>query len=334
MAQLTDPEKGVLARPEDLDAVGFKTVHAKGIAGARELTPEVLKAMEAYNLVAPLHNPLYLKAIHFFKEALPQTRMFGLFEPTFHQTRPAHEALYAVPRDWETRYGIKKYGFHGASHWFISERAPQVIGRPAKDLKIISCHLGGSSSITAIAGGRSVCHSMGFSPQSGLPQSARCGDLDVYAVLYLIETGQMTASDIRQVLCDKSGLLGLSRGLSGDVPILEKAEAEGNPDAALALDAFACEIQKWIGSCFAVMGGADAVVFTGGIGERGVSMRRRICRPLGALGMELDETRNAAVVGAEGVISTAASKVGLWVIPTNEELIVAREICNAIKTAE
>jgi len=325
MAALTDAQTGVLEDPASLDAIGFKTVHAKGITGAQELTDEVLQAMEDYNLVAPLHNPLYLTAIRYFKEALPQTPMYGLFETTFHRSRPLHERLYAVPREWEEKYGVRRFGFHGASHWYISQRAPELMKTPPGRTKIVSCHLGGSSSITGIVNGESVTSTMGFSPQSGLPQSARCGELDAFAVLYLIESGAMSAPEIRRVLCDDSGLLGLSRGLSGDVPILEGAEAEGNADARLALDAFACEVQKSIGACFAVMGGADAVVFTGGIGERGVSMRERVCRPLRALGMILDPGRNASVEG-ESRISTDASPVALWVIPTNEELIVAREI--------
>lgn len=321
---LTDSKIGVLDDLKALDAVGFKTVHAKGYTGVQELNDDVMAAMEEYGLVVPLHNPLYIDAIGFFKEALPETPMYGLFETTFHQTRAEHERLYAVPREWDEEHGIHRYGFHGVSHWHISERAAVVMKRPANDLKIISCHLGGSSTISGIVNGESATCSMGFSPQSGLPQSTRCGDLDVFAALYLIESGKMEASEVRRVLCEESGLLGISRGLSADVPDLEAAK-ESNADARLALDAYACEVQKAIGAAFAIMGGTDALVFTAGIGERGAAMRERICRPLKALGVILDPALNAAASG-ECRISTSASKVEVWIIPANEEVIIAREI--------
>jgi acetate kinase len=279
--------------------------------------------------VAPLHNPIYLTAIGFFREVLPDTPLWALFETTFHQTIPAEAHAYAVPKAWREEFGIRRYGFHGASHWYISERVPQLLGRSAEGLRIISCHLGGSSSLCAVRDGKSVDTTMGFSPQSGVPQSARNGELDPFVPLYLIETHGWTAEQVRKALCEESGLKGLSDGLSGDIPPLEKAAAAGNTDAQLALDCFVYEVAKAIGGLWVACGGCDALVFTGGIGERGVSIRSRVCERLACLGVRIDDERNANPPG-ETTISTDDSSACVLIIPTNEEIIVARRIAAAM----
>jgi acetate kinase len=327
---LTDPSLGVLGSLEQLDAVGFKTVHGGPFSGAVRLDDAVLQGMSDFAVVAPLHNPIYLTAIGFFREVLPAVPLYGLFETTFHQTIPPEAHSYAVPKAWREQLGIRRYGFHGASHWYISERAPQLLGRPADGLRIISCHLGGSSSLCAIRDGRSIDTTMGFSPQSGVPQSARNGELDPFVVLYLIESHGYTTEQVRRALCDESGLKGLSGGLSGDIPPLEAAAAQGNPDARLALDCFIYEVAKAIGALWVACGGCDALVFTGGIGERGATIRTRICERLACLGIRIDAERNAAPSG-EATISTSDSVARVMIIPTNEEIIVARRIAAKIE---
>jgi acetate kinase len=326
---LSDPEVGVLKSLDQLDAVGFKPVHGGKLSGARRLDDATLAAMRELAVVAPLHNPIYLTAIGFFREVLPTTPLYGLFETTFHQTMPPEAYSYAIPKQWREELAIRRYGFHGASHWYISERVPQIIGRPAQGLKIISCHLGGSSSLCAIRDGRSVDTTMGFSPQSGVPQSARNGELDPFVVLYLIESQGYTTEQVRRALCDQSGLKGLSDGLSGDIPPLEAAAAQGNDDARLALDCFCYEVAKAIGALWVACGGCDVLVFTGGIGERGAPIRSRVCDRLACLGVRIDAGRNAAASG-ESTISTDTSATRVMIVPTNEEIIVARRIAEKI----
>jgi len=327
---LTDSTLGVFASLDQLDAVGFKPVHGGPFSGAVRLDDAVLRSMRDFAVVAPLHNPIYLTAIGFFREVLPQTPLYGLFETTFHQTIPPEAYSYAIPNAWRETLGIRRYGFHGASHWYISERVPQILGRPAEGLRIISCHLGGSSSLCAICDGRSVDTTMGFSPQSGVPQSARNGELDPFVVLYLIESHGYTPAQVRRALCDESGLKGLSGGLSGDIPPLEAAAAQGNADARLALDCFVYEVSKAIGALWVACGGCDVLVFTGGIGERGAAIRSRICQRLACLGVRIDAARNALASG-ESAISTDDSIARVMIVPTNEEIIVARRIAKKIE---
>ena len=322
---LTDPAVGVLASLADLDCVGFKTVHARKVSGAVRLDEPVLQAMRDFEGVAPLHNPIYLTAIGYFRETLPHMPLYALFETTFHQTIPPEAHSYAIPRKWREDYGIRRYGFHGASHWYIAERVPQLLDRPAQGLRIISCHLGGSSSLCAIRDGRSVDTSMGFSPQSGVPQSARSGELDPFVVLYLIESRGFAPEDVRQALCFESGLKGLSGGLAADIPPLQEAAAQGSAEAQLALDCFVYETAKSIGALWVACGGCDVLVFTGGIGERGADIRRRVCERLECLGVRLDAERNRAVAG-ECTISAPDSAARVMIVPTNEEIIVARRI--------
>lgn len=330
---LTDPEVGVLESLEQLDAVGFKTVHARNLSGAVRLDEGALQAMRDFAGVAPLHNPIYLTAIGFFREVLPNVPLYGLFETTFHQTIAPEAYSYAVPKSWRETLGIRRYGFHGASHWYIAERVPQLLGRPAEGLRIISCHLGGSSSLCAIRDGRSVDTTMGFSPQSGVPQSARNGELDPFVVLYLIESQGYSPEEVRRALCEESGLKGLSDGLSGDIPPLEEAAAQGNRDARLALDCFVYEVAKAVGALWVAGGGCDVLVFTGGIGERGAAIRSRVCERLVCLGVRIDQEGNAAASG-ETTISTDESSAQVIIVPTNEEIIVAQRIAEKMSSGE
>jgi len=329
-ARLTDPAIGVIGSLEQLDAVGFKTVHGGPFSGAVRLDDAVLKGMRDFAVVAPLHNPIYLTAIGFFREVLPNVPLYGLFETTFHQTMPPEAYSYAIPKAWREKLGIRRYGFHGASHWYISERVPKLLGRSGDGLRILSCHLGGSSSLCAIRDGRSIDTTMGFSPQSGVPQSARNGELDPFVVLYLIELHGFTPEQVRRALCDQSGLLGLSDGLSGDIPPLEAAANDGHADARLALDCFVYEVSKAIGALWVACGGCDVLVFTGGIGERGAAIRAKVCDRLSCLGIRLDAEQNVASGPAERTISTGASAARVMIIPTNEEIIVARRIAEEI----
>ena len=253
---------------------------------------------------------------------MPNTSLVGLFETDFHRTIPPHAYRYAIPESWQTQYGIRRYGFHGASFRYLAGRVPELVGKKSESLKIIACHLGGSSSVCALKDGKSLETTMGFSPQSGLPQSTRVGELDSFALLYLLRKG-LSVDVIEQELIKNGGLKGIS-GLSGDVPQLEKAIAEGNTKAQLALDVFVHEVRKMIGAYTAVLEGLDVLVFSGGIGERGATIRSRICESFGYLGLELDQEKNTGVKG-ETLVSSDSSKVDIWVVPTNEELVVARE---------
>lgn len=326
---VTDSEVGVLESLEEIDAVGFKTVHAHNLSGVARLDEAALQCMRDFDGVAPLHNPIYLTAIGFFRDVLPEVPLYALFETTFHQTIPPEAHSYAIPKAWRQELGVRRYGFHGASHWYIAERVPQLLGRSAEGLRIISCHLGGSSSLCAIRDGKSVDTTMGFSPQSGVPQSARNGELDPFVVLYLIESHGYTAEQVRRALCEDSGLKGLSDGLSGDIPPLQEAAEQGNADARLALDCFVYEVAKQIGGLWVACDGCDVLVFTGGIGERGADIRSRVCERLGCLGVRIDAGENASAAG-EATISTGDSATRVMIVPTNEEIIVARRIAAEI----
>ncbi|MCS6861357.1 MAG: acetate/propionate family kinase [Abditibacteriales bacterium] len=323
LSLLTDAQLGCLGRLDELSGVGFKTVHAGDVRGAVRLTEDVLAKMEEYTPVVPAHNPPYLRAIRIFQELLPHVPLVGVFEPHFHVTMPEYAAIYGIPYEWTTRFGIRRYGFHGASHHYVAERVPQRLGVPPASLKIISCHLGGSSSICAIDGGKSVDTSMGFSAQSGLFMARRAGDFDLFAIPFLQSKG-LTLGEIFDALSRNGGLLGVS-GVSEDMRDLEEAAAQGNARAQLAIDAFVYGVKKYIGSYVAALNGVDVLAFTGGMGERGVNIRARICRDLDYLGIRLDDARNAACVGTEGIISPDDARVQVMVVPANEEIIVARE---------
>ena len=307
-----------------IDAVAFKTVHAgPRYRGTFIIDEGVIAAMEEYLSVAPAHNAIYLTGIRAFREALPGVPLVAAFEPEFHATMPEYAAFYGVPVEWRENYGIRRYGFHGASHEYIAGRVPELLGRPAEALRLVSCHLGGSSSICAIRGGRSIDTTMGFSPQSGLENATRHGELDVFAVLYMMERCGWGLEEVRRQLTRTGGLAGLSGVAGGDVRDLERAAAEGSADAALALDVFAYQVRKTIGAYAAALGGLDAVAFTGGIGENSARLRAACCAGLEFLGLRLDPVRNEQGA-SDRLVSADDSAVAVVALATNEELIVAR----------
>ena len=332
---LTSGDEPPLNGLDDLDAVGFKCVHG-GVKydGAHLIDEAVLAAMEEATLLAPVHNPPYIEAIRSIRSLLPDTPLAALFEPEFHRTIPAERRTYGVPHEWIEKYGIRRLGFHGASHRYIAERAPQLMGRDPEGLRIISCHLGGSSSVTAIRDGVSVDHSFGFTAQSGLIHGSRTGDLDPFVPLYIMEKEGLSIREMAETLGRRSGLLGLS-GISSEFREVEKAAEAGNERAQLAVGAFIHGVRHYIGAFTATLGGLDALVFTGGIGERGAATREKICKGLECLGLELDADLNAACP-TEGPIHSPASpaqiRAQILVIPANEEIIVARAAAAVVKS--
>ena len=309
----------------EVSAVGFKTVHAKGITGCVELTPEVLGAMEEYRQLAPVHTDVYVIAISVFRKLLPGTPLVGLFETHFHRNIPPEAYLYGIPYELYEKHGIRKYGFHGASHRFIAMRAKELYGAT----RVISCHLGGSSSVCAIRDGWSIDTSMGMSPQSGLLNAKRVGDLDPYALLYLMEKEGLSVAEVGKILMSRGGIYGIS-GTSGDFRDIERAMASGDRRAALAFETFVYGVKRYIGEYLAVLNGADVIVFTAGAGQNGILLRKKIAGDMENLGVVLDDERNAANP-KEGLISRDSSAVKIAVIPTNEEYVVATEVRNFLE---
>jgi acetate kinase len=318
--QLSDPKRRCLKSPAELAAIGFKAVHAQGVSGTRRVDERVLAAMEAYADVAPAHNPPYIAVMRLLARELPHIPLVAAFETAFHSTIALAERLYAVPLEWAETHGIVRWGFHGASHRYIAGRAAQLLGKP--EAKIISCHLGGSSSLCAITNGRSVANSLGMSPQSGLPHNNRVGDFDVFALPALLRGTGKTLEQLLDDLACRSGLLGLSG--HNDLRDIEAAAARGEGRSRLALNVFVSAVRHYLGAYLVLLGGADAIVFTGGIGENSVSMRSAVCANLEWLGIVLDPTANASARG-EAAIHAANSRTQLWIMPTNEELVVARQ---------
>lgn len=329
LAQLSDPQTGCLSSPDELSAIGFKAVHAKNVSGVHVVDETVLAAMDAYRDVAPAHNPPYLRAMRQLREQLPHIPLVAAFETAFHQTTPDAHRYYAIPKEWAEDLGVKRWGFHGASHRFIAGRIAELTGR--KDLRVISCHLGGSSSLCAIKSGVSLGNSLGMSPQSGLPHNNRVGDFDVFALPALLESTGKTLEQILHILAEESGLKGLSRA-GNDLRDIEAAADAGNADAKRAIDVFVGSIRDYLGAYLVRLGGADAIVFTGGIGENSARVRAATCQGLEELGIELDPQRNASAKG-EMKVSTDSSRVAIWVAPTNEEIVVARQSYEAIRKA-
>jgi len=320
---ITSSEYNILNSLNELSAVGFKTVHGKNMRECRILDHNVLKAMEEYNFLAPAHNPQYINAIKIFKRLIPAIPAVGLFEHAFHKTIPDYAYTSGLPLELAEKHGIRKYGFHGASHRYISERAPEFAGFDPHNVRLISCHLGGSSSICAIENGKSIDTSMSFSPQSGLLNANRCGDLDPFIPLYLQKVENMTVDDVADLLQSRSGMAGIA-GKAKDVKQIENDAYKGDKRAQLAVNTFCYRVKHYIGAYFVALGGCDLLVFTGGIGEKGAPFRKKITDGLGCIGIKIDEQLNKNVKG-EAIISTKDSNVKVAVVPTNEELIVARE---------
>jgi acetate kinase len=302
----------------ELAAIGFKAVHARGITDVQRVNEHVLEAMEAYADVAPAHNPPYVAAMRLLGRELPEIPLIAAFETAFHKDRPVAQQLYAAPLEWHTKHQIQRWGFHGASHRYIAGRSAELLGR--SDLKIISCHLGGSSSLCAIREGVSEACSMGMSPQSGLPQNNRVGDFDVFALPAVMRATGKTLEQILDDLANRSGLFGLS-GYND----LRDIEADDSPRSRQAIDVFVASIRHYLGAYLLLLNGADAIVFTGGMGENSKRLRAAVCADLDWFGIRLDPLKNDSARG-EMAIHSAASRVQLWIMPTNEELVVARQV--------
>jgi acetate kinase len=341
LVQLKDA--GHIQSERDLAAVGFKTIMARGVNGCVRLDESVVKAMEAFNGIAPAHNPPYITGIRLFAQRMPAVPLVGLFETAFYQWVPPAAVRYAVPEAWH-ELGVRRWGFHGASHKFIAERSAELLGRDdvaerarqlyvdggtsavrQPDLRVISCHLGGSSSITGSRNGVAIGSSMGLSPQSGLPQNDRVGDLDSFVLPFLMRSTGLTLDEAEKQMCRESGLKALSGGYN-DVRDIAGEATRGNSRAQLALDVLIHQARHWIGSLFLQLNGVDALVFTAGIGENHPPIRRAVCDNLSELGILLDQEKNSITRATEATISAPASRVKVMVIPTNEELVVAREV--------
>ncbi len=321
---LTDAEYGVIASLDEIDAVGHRMVHGgEKFACSTILTDEVLAKVESCNDLAPLHNPANLIGVNACKELMPGVPMVGVFDTAFHQTMPKKAYLYGLPYEYYTKHEVRRFGFHGTSHSFVSKRAAEVLGKNVEDLKIIVCHLGNGASICAVNGGKSVDTSMGFTPLEGLIMGTRCGDIDPSIIEYIAKKEGMTLAEVMNVLNKKSGLQGLS-GLSSDFRDLDDARENGHEGADNAVSVFCYRVAKYIGAYAAAMNGVDVVCFTAGAGENDKLLRAEIMGYLGYLGIYLDEEQNQKR-GQDTIISTADSTRYAMVIPTNEELAIARE---------
>lgn len=326
---LTDANYGVINSMDEINAVGHRGIHGgEKFATSMIITPEVMKAIESNVDMAPLHNPPSILGINACSELMKNTPQVIVFDTAFHQTMPKYAFMYGLPYEVYEKYGIRRYGFHGTSHKYVASRAASLLNRPLNELKIITCHLGNGSSVTAVDKGQCLDTSMGFTPLEGLVMGTRCGDIDPAILPFLAKKEKMGPEELDDYINKKSGVYGIS-GISSDFRDIEKAANEGNERAQLALDMFAYRVRKYIGSYITAMDGVDAIVFTAGLGENSICMREEICRSLGFIGAQIDLEKNN-VRGAEREFSTADSKVKLFVIPTNEELVIARdtkEVC-------
>lgn len=322
---LTDEKEGCIKSYEEIDAVGHRVVHGGEKFNSSVLINEdvIAKVKECYG-IAPLHNPANMTGIEAITALMPNVPQVGVFDTAFHQTMPAKSYMYALPYKYYAEDGIRRYGFHGTSHRYVSQRVCQFLGVDITKQRIITCHVGNGGSITAIVGGKSVDTSMGLTPTEGLMMGTRVGDIDPGALVYLMEKHNLTAADLQRIINKESGVAGVSE-ISSDMREIEAADKAGDERAVLALGMYEQRIIKYIGAYAAEMGGVDIIVFTGGVGENQTGVRENVCAPLAFMGVELDNELNAKIRGTETVISTEASKVKVVVIPTDEELMIARD---------
>jgi acetate kinase len=326
---IVNPEYGVIQSMDELNAVGHRVVHAgEKYAHSVLITPDVITALEECVDLAPLHNPPNLLGIAACQELMPDTPMVGVFDTAFHQTMPPESYIYAIPYEYYLKHGIRRYGFHGTSHKYVAERAADMLNVNLNDLKIITCHLGNGASVTAIKRGVSIDTSMGFTPLEGLVMGTRSGDIDPAIVTFIREKEKLDQGVANNILNKKSGVLGIS-GVSSDFRDIEAAAEEGNERALLALKVFAHRVRFYIGAYIAEMNGLDALVFTAGVGENDIGMRDIICNDLGNLGIKLDLVKNK-VRGEEMIISRDDSPVKILLVPTNEELMIARDTVSIV----
>jgi acetate kinase len=328
---LTSPEHGVIKDLSEIKAVGHRVAHGgeffpkSVIVGEKEE-----KQIEELFQLAPLHNPANKKGIDCIKAVLPTVPQVAVFDTSFHQTMPAYSYMYAIPHEYYDKYKVRRYGFHGTSHKFVAQKACDMLGLKMENTKIISCHLGNGASICAIDKGKSVDISMGFTPIEGLIMGTRCGDLDAGAILFLQEKENLSIQQINDVLNKKSGMQGVS-GVSSDMRDLESAAKEGNKRAELALDMFSYRVKKYVGAYAAAMGGADVILFTGGIGENASNVREAVCKNMEYMGVKLDEKLNNGLRGEDTVLSTPDSRVKVLLLTTDEELVIATDTYNLCK---
>jgi len=331
---LTHPEIGVIAGPGEVDAVGHRMVHGGEHFTASVLaTPEAIRAVQDCIPLAPLHNPPNLRGYEAAKRILPDAPHALVFDTAYHQTMPKHAYLYALPYEMYTRHAVRRYGFHGMSHRFVGWRSRVLLGRPREETRLVTCHLGNGSSVCAIERGRSVDTSLGFTPLEGLIMGTRCGDLDPGVIFHIMHAEDLSEHQMTTMLNKHSGLQGIS-GVSNDMRELLEAESAGHERAALAIDMFCYRLRKYIAAFAGAMGGVDAVIFTGGIGENAPAVRQRALAGLEYMGLRLDPALNAAAVGREADISARDAAVRTLVIPTNEELIIARDTVRLVEDAQ
>ena len=327
---LLDDVQGVIKSSDEISAVGHRVVHGgEKYSASVIITDEVMKDLEEFSQLAPLHNPPNIIGINACKELMPNTPMVAVFDTAFHQTMPEKAFLYGLPYELYKENHIRKYGFHGTSHKYVSQRAAEILGEDIKGLKLVTCHLGNGSSVAAVNGGISVDTSMGFTPLEGLLMGTRCGDIDPAIIPYLMEVKGYSYEEVNNIMNKKSGVLGLS-GVSSDFRDIEDAASQGNDRAKLALDVFHYRVKKYIGYFMAAMNGVDAIVFTAGLGENGAETREEIISDMEWFGIKLDKEKNK-VRGQERIISTDDSKVKIIIIPTNEELMIARDTLTLLK---
>ena len=330
LAAIQDPEHGVVKDMSEIGAVGHRVVHGgEKYADSVLITEAVMKDVEECCEIAPLHNPPNIAGINACKALMPDTPMVAVFDTAFHQTMPPESYLYAIPYEYYTKYHIRRYGFHGTSHKYVSRRAAEMLNVDLEDLKIITCHLGNGASVSAIKHGKCIDTSMGFTPLEGLVMGTRSGDIDPALVTYIRQKENLPSGKANEILNKKSGVLGIS-GVSSDFRDIEAAVAEGNERAALALKVFAHKVRFYIGAYIAEMNGVDALVFTAGDGENDYGMRDIICNNLGNLGIKLDVVKNR-VRGKETIISADDARVKCLLIPTNEELMIAKDTFEIVK---
>lgn len=321
---ISDPTYGAIESMDEIFAVGHRVVHGgEKFTGSILITEEVKATLEECSDIAPLHNPPNLMGIYACEEILPNVPMVAVFDTAFHQTMPKSSFLYALPYELYEKYQIRRYGFHGTSHKYVAQRAAELLDKPLESLKIVTCHLGNGASVAAVDGGKSVDTSMGFTPLEGLVMGTRCGDIDPAIVAFLQDKAKLSVAEVNNIMNKKSGVLGIS-GISNDFRDLESASAEGNERAQLALDIFHKRVKKYIGAYAAEMGGLDAVVFTAGLGENSADTRKEVCQGLEFLGIKIDDEKNN-VRGKETIVSTDDSATKVLLIPTNEELMIARD---------
>ncbi len=322
---LKSEKYGSLKDFDEIDAVGHRVVHGgETFKDSVLITSEVIEKMNESIDLAPLHNPPNLKGIYAMQNLLPDIPQVGTFDTAFHQTMPPHAYMYAIPYSLYSKYALRRYGFHGSSHKFVSDRAAVILEKDKKDLKIITCHLGNGASVTAISGGKSVDTSMGLTPVEGLIMGTRTGDLDLGVLIYIMQKEGIDSHNANTLINKHSGMLGIT-GISSDMREIEQAAGNGNDRAILGLEMYHYRIRKYIGAYAAVMGGVDLLVFTGGVGENSPETREAICRDFEYLGLAFDREANAGVRGKEKIISAAGSKVTAMVVPTNEEFVIATD---------